>query len=219
MINQPARSAFLSKHYALFKGLLVSGGMAFIAALMAGIASGRIGADCLSTVTCILSIVVAYPLKMLPGRKTLKSIPGVKLLMIGTCFALTVVLTAQISGGGAAVMLDTARVVKLALAFGLWGSSSANLSDVHDIEGDKAEGVTTLAVLLGPGWAWALSLAMSMAAAAALLGLDSVGAGITGMIWVAMAACWTPEVTSLSSFLRLRQFGWLTFSVPALLWG
>lgn len=165
--NNPARSAFLSKHHTVFSILLKAGGVAFGAATAIGFATGSLDLRCLATIASIVAIVVTYPLKPLPGGKALKSIPGVKLLQIGGCAALLVILIAQ--AGGAEV---TSRVIQLALALGCSTASTANLRDVRDREGDKIDGIKTLAVLLGPGLALALSVALSLTAAALLLSLQ-----------------------------------------------
>ena len=111
--NHPARSAFLSKYHAVFSNLLKAGGVAFVAATAMGFATGSLDLCCLATSASIVAIVVTYPLKLIPGGKALKSIPGVKLLHIGGCAALLVILIAQ--AGGAEV---TSRVIQLALALG-----------------------------------------------------------------------------------------------------
>ena len=214
MQNQPGRASYLSKNYNIFMGLLVSGGLAFVGALVAGLTTGIVPSQSLVTVAAIVAIVVTYPMKLLPGKKALKSIPGIKLILIGACFFLTVVLAAQV--GGAEI---GSNVMKLALALGFYTASSANLCDIPDLEGDRAEGITTLAVLLGAKGAWVLSVALTIAGALMLFSMSSAGAAVTGAIWIALAMTWTPEATPLSSLLKLRKFGWLTFSVPVLLLG
>ena len=186
--NHPARSAFLSKHHAIFSNLICAGGVAFVVATaVMGFSTGSLDLCCLATIAIIVAIIVTYPLKLLPGSKALKSIPGVKLLQIGGCTALLVILIAQ--AGGVEV---TSRVMQLALALGCFNASTGNLRDVRDdIEGDKHDGIKTLAVLLGPRLAWALSVTLSLTSVALLLSLQSSGASVTAAFWVYMALTWS----------------------------
>ena len=206
---------------------MLAGGAAFLATLVAALASGRIGPECLGTISSIVAISIAYPMKLLPGGKAVKSIPGAKLLMIGASFTLVVSLLAQFAAAPAiGVTRNSAQVLQLGVAVGMFVCSCANLSDIEDMEGDRAEGVNTLAVVLGAEAAKAVSVALSMVAAALLMGLDSTpgshpltgcGATVASTLWVLMAATWTPKMTPLSYFLKLKHCGWLTFSLPVLL--
>ena len=197
--------------------------MAFLGTLAAALTSGRVGPGCLGAIASIVAIGAIYPIRFLPGGKALKSLPGAKLLMIGASFTLMVSLLAQLAVVPAVGVINDAHhahVLQLGVAVGMFVCSCANLSDIEDMEGDKAEGVNTLAVVLGAKAAKAVSVALSMVAAILLMGLESsagAGAAVAGALWVAMAASWTPEVTPLSCFLRLEHCGWLAFSLPVLL--
>ena len=198
MLNNPARTAFYAENFATVRGLLVGGGVALAAVLLAGLACGRIGAGCLLPLAAMWTITLTYPMKLLPGSKPLKAIPGVKLLQLGVWYAMVPLLTAQVGG-----LALHANVFLLALAFGTWAMTAANVSDIHDIDGDRSEGIITLPVLWGSTAAWALSLAGSVATSALLWSVSpGVASGITAVILVGMTVSVLPHLPR-----RLHQGG------------
>ena len=240
MKNNPERSKFYSKNYSLILSLIVTGGIACMVAVLACLYNGRIGGGCLLTVASMAAIAITYPLKLLPGGKPLKAIPGMKLFQIGSFYALVSMLMAQVAG-----MALGMNVLHLALAFGTWAMSAANVSDIHDIEGDRAEGIVTLPVLWGAQAAWVASLAGSIAASLLLWMVSpSAASAVTGAMLVGMTASIWPHLpplpccdagstgsvissptmlgggkTSKKKLLRLRKYDLLAFSLPTLLIG
>lgn len=212
MKNHPLRSAFLIKNHGILSGLLKAGTAAFVASLTS------LEPLSLLPIAYIVLVCITYPLKLLPGKKALKSIPGVKLFQVGSCHAAAIVLFPILASGGS--LLGDPRIAQLALALFFFGVSNNNLNDIKDIDGDRIEGIRTLAVALGASGAYCFSLLSAATAAALLFSLQTPGTSVAAALWLSQVLMWDPAKPSRwARWQKQGKIGWLDFTMPIVLLG
>lgn len=138
-VNNPERVRYVKR---LAKALKYSVILSFVMTLVLGAFSG-IGA----ILVLIFPIVagVLYSVRILPGRRRLKDITGVKNLIIAITWASGTAFLPYIAAGG----IDFSEVFLVYYFFFMKSLINTMLFDVRDIEGDRINGIKTIPVKLG----------------------------------------------------------------------
>jgi len=138
-VNNPERVRYVKR---LAKALKYSVMLSFVMTLVLGAFSG-IGA----ILVLIFPIVagVLYSVRILPGRRRLKDITGVKNLIIAITWASGTAFLPYIAAGG----IDFLEVFLVYYFFFMKSLINTMLFDVRDIEGDSINGIKTIPVKLG----------------------------------------------------------------------
>ncbi len=132
----------------------------------------------ISLLAAILCLALAYNIKILPGGKSFKQLPGFKTPFVS---AIWVALTAGLPLIASGKTLDERDFFVMAIVF-LYMSTLISINDIYDITEDKANGVKSLAVLIGESNVRGLASVFSLVGAAiAAFSISSTGLFLAGI--------------------------------------
>ena len=170
LLNMAERARWFAAHRRL---LLV---------LMAGAAMGSAGLlalrpAMLPPILAGLGFALAYNVRLLPGGKTPKQLPGLKTPYVAALWTLLVVVAPAANAGWLLTQpaADERRIGWVALAlFGLV-AAQITINDIRDVTGDRLVGTRTFAVLWGERGARRVALGCAALTAIAAVALRSAG--------------------------------------------
>lgn len=132
---------------------------------------------------------VLYNARVLPGRRTLRQVPGVKVPWVAITWVVGVAGIPLALHGGP----WDARIAWYVLSITCLLACSVNVCDVRDIAGDRLAGTPTLPALLGYRWGIAASVAMAVAGTLAAYPAGGLRFCIAAGYTLALAILYRPQ--------------------------
>nr|WP_228048819.1 UbiA family prenyltransferase [Nodularia sp. LEGE 04288] len=161
--NMQERTRWISQHQQTLRFLMI--GAAVIVAILLILRPAAI-----PPILSGIGFAFIYSMKILPGGKAPKQLPGLKIPYVAILWAILNIGIPQAVAG-----VWNGRLPLLTITFFCFVSALINLNDIRDIQGDSLVGTKTLAVICGKKTAKFISIFLAAIGGYVAIELNSLG--------------------------------------------
>lgn len=169
-LNMAERTEWIARHRRALRGLVAA-----MAATSGLVLAARPAA--LPPILAGLGFALAYSMRLLPGGRAPRQLPGLKAPYVAALWVLLVV-GAPLAAAGAPW---TGRAGLIAVAIGALVAAQVSVNDIRDVVGDRLVGTQTFAVLWGERGARAAGLLAALLTGGVAVLLASAGLGLAAL--------------------------------------
>jgi 4-hydroxybenzoate polyprenyltransferase len=196
--NMQERARWVSQHLQQLRFLMIGAAVMIVVLLLLRPAA-------IPPILAGIGFALVYSMKILPGGKAPKQLPGLKIPYVAILWAILIVGIPQ-----AVAAIWNGRAVLLTTAFFCFVSALINLNDIRDIQGDRLVGTKTLAVICGEKKAKLISILFAAISGYIAITLNSLG--------FFLVACYIIILTLIYRREADRAFRWLIEGAGIVAW-